>query len=388
MLKKPAYNVNILGDFDTYIDALIYLNSYDRNLYARATSEEDVQNNEQEMHIMDNKQNKSFSLHNLGDSDIEPSPVVNEEIHKFCEKLIREENADTLTKNGKSNLTGTSKVKEKTNSEKNINYAHILKKNTVAASSTSNVPFEKKEYQEVKKPQRKTGPNEETKTQLMNAFRRLSDSEKLESIYIQNIESKAVLMVLNKEVGEMKAELKTLKNNSIIRDLEKPIVFNSRRKLSPSYGIKLPIEDLESFDTFESKLKNDEKLQAGVNYIVLNAVAQAQNARKGTAVGVKAFISREVARKFTAVQGSGGKRKFIDTALSPIIEDIINKKFKNKDGKPVDNYTQHLGYTLTRSTDWGDGRSNRQSLKNKKRPNDNKVVGDLENDEHLEAMDK
>ncbi|CAH0552499.1 unnamed protein product [Brassicogethes aeneus] len=197
-------------------------------------------------------------LGDFGDSDIEPSPVVNEEIHKFCEKLIREENADTLTKNGKSNLTGTSKVEEKTNSEKNINYAHILKKNTVAASSTSNVPFEKKEYQEVKKLQRKTGHNEETKIQLMNAFRRLSDSEKLKSIYIQSIESKAVLIVLNKEVGEMKAELKTLKNNSIIRDLEKPNVFDTRRKLSPSYGIKLPIEDLESFDAFERTAEHEE----------------------------------------------------------------------------------------------------------------------------------
>ncbi|XP_051154441.1 uncharacterized protein LOC127289420 [Leptopilina boulardi] len=166
---------------------------------------------------------------------------------------------------------------------------------------------------------------------------------------------------IGEDVEYMKGELKELKKKNVQYALCQETMSEN---LASKFEVNLPLQTMEEFEKLEGLLPTNKELQHSLKSALLYNVDLRADLKKILRQILSSLFSREVAMKFTASKPMPEKKILNKTNCCNLIEGLIPFKSmatKEKYSKPE--IIGAMGYVLTRSYDWGNGRTERRKKK-------------------------
>ncbi|XP_051161412.1 uncharacterized protein LOC127281640 [Leptopilina boulardi] len=171
---------------------------------------------------------------------------------------------------------------------------------------------------------------------------------------------------IGEDIEYIKGEVKELRKKNVQYALCQETMSEN---LASKFEVKLPLQTMEEFEKLEELLPTNKELQHSLKSALLYNVDLRADLKKILRQILSALFSREVAMKFTASKPMPEKKILNRTNCCNLIEGLIPFKSmasKEKYSKPE--IIGAMGYVLTRSYDWGNGRTERRNKK------DNNVI--------------
>ncbi|XP_043468097.1 uncharacterized protein LOC122502221 [Leptopilina heterotoma] len=173
------------------------------------------------------------------------------------------------------------------------------------------------------------------------------------------------LLELREDLHYLKNDIKDIKKNNV----QTALCQETMAENLAEFGVNLPLTKMKHFDKLESLLPDNVQLQHSLKSALLFSVHLTGDLKKMVRQILSALLSRRVAMKFTAMKPKPNKRVLQGTNCYKIIEGLI--PFKSTAGKEKYSKPEILnavGYVLTRSYDWGNGRNERRKKKENAAP--------------------